>query len=242
MTKEGVGLETANQFGSDYFELGKGASYKDGYARDTVVGYWKDVIEYLVQEHQPSCALEIGCAKGFLVHELRNKGVQCYGVDISQYALSKAPSAVKPFLHQADLCSEQLPFEAEAFDLIFCLETIEHLRNPEKLIDEIARILKSDGVFFFTTPSPGSDVAKADVTHVNVRSLRQWKYCFEKTGFRLSELQPWIWSAHLGRLGHLSEPLRTLVRKIIYPMLLMFRRKRHLYLLGRKKPRMFLHK
>ena len=45
--------------------------------------------------------LDVGCAKGFLVRHLRKLGVDAWGTDISEYAISTAPADVRPYLRVA---------------------------------------------------------------------------------------------------------------------------------------------
>ncbi|MEM3393038.1 MAG: class I SAM-dependent methyltransferase [Candidatus Bathyarchaeia archaeon] len=51
--------------------------------------------------------------------------------------------------------AKYMPFKQSSFDLITCFETIEHLYNPELMINEAYRILKPNGVFIISTPIPG---------------------------------------------------------------------------------------
>ncbi|MBI3999347.1 MAG: class I SAM-dependent methyltransferase [Candidatus Omnitrophica bacterium] len=228
-------LVSSRTFGYEYFELGHGTLYKRGYTWDIFIDYWRRAIDYLIRLCRPARVLDIGCAKGYLVYEFRRRGVETFGVDISEYALLQSPSSMKPFLCQADICETSLPFHSGVFDLITSLETIEHLNDPEKMIHEISRLLRTDGVIFISTPSPGTDVAKADVTHVNVRSFKTWKRCFKKAHIRIKTLEPWVWEGERGRLGNISEPLRSIIRRAVYPFLnVLIPRRRHLYLLGRK--------
>jgi len=197
--------------------------------------HWAGVIDFLIARSHPSRVLEIGCAKGFLVLELRERGIEAYGVDISEYALSQAPEEVQPFLSVLDVSEDPLPFEDARFDLVICLESIEHLAQPEHLISEISRVLKPEGNVFVATPSPGTEVARGDVTHINVRSFEAWKRCFRARGICLTRLDPWRWQGDKGRLGWLWKPLRTQIRTILYPILFFLRPARsHLYLLGSK--------
>lgn len=225
-----------NVFGYEYFELGRGTLYQHGYTWDMFIHYWRATIDYLVKLCRPKRVLDIGCAKGYLVYEFRSRGVEAFGVDISEYALSRSPSSVKPFLCQADICRTSLPFCDQSFDLITSLETIEHLNDPEMMISGMSRLLRTNGVIFVSTPSPGTDAAKADVTHVNVRSLQMWKRSFKKAHIGIKLLEPWVWDGERGRLGKGSEPFRSIIRRAIYPFLnVLIPRRRHLYLLGIKR-------
>ena len=45
-----------------------------------------------------------------------------------------------------------LPFKDENFDCVICLETLEHVENPIKAMDEIYRVLKHGGIFVGSAP------------------------------------------------------------------------------------------
>jgi SAM-dependent methyltransferase len=48
--------------------------------------------------------------------------------------------------------NETLPFESGSFDSVLLSDVLEHIRKPEKLITEIYRILKKDGVLIMNVP------------------------------------------------------------------------------------------
>lgn len=47
--------------------------------------------------------------------------------------------------------AEKLPFLNNSFDVCFSTQTLEHVLNPQKSVDEIFRVLKKDGIVFLTT-------------------------------------------------------------------------------------------
>jgi len=49
--------------------------------------------------------------------------------------------------------AEKLPFPNEYFDVVLCIETLEHLMEPPKAANEIKRVLKPSGKIILTTPS-----------------------------------------------------------------------------------------
>ena len=66
--------------------------------------YWKDIAYKITQRFNLNGKkiLDIGCAYGFLVEDLRGFGVDAYGLDVSQYAYDQASEIVKPYLTVAD--------------------------------------------------------------------------------------------------------------------------------------------
>lgn len=229
-----IGVKRNSAFDADYFEKGTGTLFKKGYHKQMIVDYWKPVLNYILKLYRPERVLEVGCAKGFLIEELRSRGITAYGVDVSKYAISEAASEIKPFLKQCDVSNASLPYPEEFFDLILSFETLEHLTHPEKALAEMSRVLKKSGRIFISTPSPGTEVATADRTHVNVRSWRNWASSFNRYGIHLNRIHPWMWNPDIGRLGSFPEPWRTEIRKIIYTFLKILDMKLHIYGFGQK--------
>ena len=113
----------------------------------------------LFQRHlkAPQRLLDIGCGTGqitiYLQHKLNAR--DAFGVDIAEGNIDKAKEqGVKALL--CDLNHEQLPFEDSFFDAVFGGEIIEHVINPDHLLQEVRRTLTRDGVAVFTTPNLAS--------------------------------------------------------------------------------------
>ena len=63
----------------------------------------------------------------YLVAALRDRGVEAYGVDISEYAISKVREDIKPYCCVGSL-TESLPKQLpETYDLVVTIEVLEHL-------------------------------------------------------------------------------------------------------------------
>jgi sarcosine/dimethylglycine N-methyltransferase len=52
---------------------------------------------------------------------------------------------------------EQLPYDAESFDIVWCQDSFLHSKDRGKVMEEIARVLKSGGEFIFTDPMQADD-------------------------------------------------------------------------------------
>ena len=59
------------------------------------------------------------------------------------------------------------------FDVITCFETLEHLEDPERLISEIKKHLRPNGIFYFSTPNK-LDLVDNNKFHKNVFNLNVW--------------------------------------------------------------------
>ena len=96
----------------------------------------------LLKSKKELSILDIGC--GDKPFEKFFKKTNCKFVGIDNNPDSKADIV-------QDI-SETLPFKSNSFDLIILSEVLEHLQEPIKVINEIIRVLKSDGILFMSTP------------------------------------------------------------------------------------------
>jgi len=115
------------------------------------------------------------CAYGYIGKRLRDKGVDAWGIDISAYALSQAPSEVKPYLKLAS--ADSLPFQNNEFDIAFSASTFEHL-PPEivpKAISEAVRVANRGIISVTPADDPHFD---EDITHKTKRPLSWWRRQF----------------------------------------------------------------
>jgi len=121
-----------------------------GYSRYTKTYTWyRDIWEPLKARFnfQPLIGkkiIDLGCAKGFFVEEFRAMGIDCWGMDISQYAIDAASSEVRPYLYVGDARTDLSQFKANEFDLAFSIGLLECLTEIEvpDVIAEINRICK----------------------------------------------------------------------------------------------------
>ena len=118
--------EVAKRFDWEYFDGDRTQGY-GGYRYD---GRWVPVAERL-RDHYGLAAgqrvLDIGCAKGFLLHDLREvvPGLQVTGLDISQYALNQAMDDVRSCVVRAT--ADALPFADNTFDLVISINAVHNL-------------------------------------------------------------------------------------------------------------------
>jgi len=96
-------------------------------------------------------ALDLGCGDGRLTAALR--ATHLTAADVSQVALDRARSRLPDakLVHLEP--DEPLPFEDNEFDLVVCVETIEHVRDTQLLFSEVRRVLRPGGRLALTTPA-----------------------------------------------------------------------------------------
>jgi len=116
-------------------------------------------VSELVRIFSSECAniskiLDIGCGNGKITMLLKTCSCaqEACGIDADAESLKTAKKAgVKTF--NLDLDEDTFPFESNYFDAVVAGEVIEHLVNPDHLLDEAHRTLKQGGLFFITTPN-----------------------------------------------------------------------------------------
>lgn len=120
----------------------------------------------------------MGCAFGYLVSALRNKGVQAYGIDISEYALSQADEKIKPYLKSMSALDDLPSDFPKKYDLLVSIEMIEHLYADDglKVIRKMTEY--SDRILLSSTDSDF-----AEPTHVNVQPKEYWCEKFAEHNF-----------------------------------------------------------
>lgn len=99
--------------------------------------------------------LDVGCGDGVLTWRLSQAGAHACGVDLSEIAIRYARQQHARYKSDAEFfvssCYD-MPFPEGHFDAIISSEVIEHVQEPQKLLSEINRVLKRDGVAIISTP------------------------------------------------------------------------------------------
>ena len=114
-----------------------------------LVRYW-----WAAQIAADKRVLDAGCGLGYGTELLMSAGARAtIGVDVSEETIeaarAKAGDGVE--LDVGDIAG--LSYEDDSFDLVVCFEVIEHVRDPERALDELARVLAPGGVLALSSPN-----------------------------------------------------------------------------------------
>lgn len=106
-------------------------------------------------------ALDLGCGDGRLSAEVPARAVTV--ADVSAVALARAAARL-PDAAAVELDPDApLPFDDGSFELVTCVELIEHVRDLQLLLSECRRVLEPGGALAVTTPAHGRRTGAAVV-------------------------------------------------------------------------------
>jgi SAM-dependent methyltransferase len=129
-----------------YYELGKSYWWLAGKYRII-----DDAVRRAFRPLRPAPAvLDLGCGPGNLLDYLKPYG-DTYGSDYSSDALRFCAQRGYRRLFRADFHS--LPLRGECFDLVTCIDVLEHLEDDRRAIQELYRILRPSGLLVISVPA-----------------------------------------------------------------------------------------
>jgi ubiquinone/menaquinone biosynthesis C-methylase UbiE len=152
--------------------------------------------------------LDIGCNGGSFTEEIyKCCGKSVTGIDIDKGSINYGKN-VRNFIRflVADGCN--LPFKRESFQLVICLEVLEHVKQFKKIIRESYRVLKTNGRIIVLVPNGVSIIFKIlwflwsrykkfwKEAHVNKLSKRDVERGLISSNFKINKIK----SSHSGML------------------------------------------
>ena len=171
--------------GGEYYELEQGAVERiahEAARRLKVLARLKSAGNYF----------EIGCAKGLQLDAARQAGFETFGIELSgenvRLCQEKKHHVVQGYLEDA---ADMVP--KGGFDVISCLDVIEHVPDPAAFIKAAAEMLSRDGVMVLSTPNYSGVIAKilrdrdpymTPPEHLNFFTLQGMRHLFQQAGLR----------------------------------------------------------
>jgi len=178
----------ARQFGREFFDGDRNQGY-GGFKY--ISRFWQPVVPTFKDYWQltgSSSLLDVGCAKGFMLHDLKEliPGITVKGVDISQYAIDQAMDDIKSHVQVAN--ATHLPFADKSFDVVISINTVHNLERGEcgLALQEIERV--SRGKSFITVDAYRNDEEKErmyawNLTAKTIMSVDEWIAFFKEVGY-----------------------------------------------------------
>jgi len=139
------------------------------------LSFFDAIADRIVTMIGPHTVLDVGCAMGILVTALRKRGVEAFGFDISEHALQNTSSQYKDFVWRGDASDPEAYHDS--FDLIVCIEVVEHLLPPDAQNAIGLMSQHSDLVLFSSNPADFSES-----THINSNPTAYWVREFARYG------------------------------------------------------------
>jgi len=177
-----------NKVVKDYSEFFKG--YKKQKYR---YNFYKRIIKRLIKK---GTFLDIGCAEGYFLQSIENRFIT-YGIELNKSASEKAKLISKKsrvFNRDATNLSN---FKDNMFNVITIFDVLEHIKETNKILREIKRVIKENGVLIVSVPNTnslghrlkGKDwFGYRDKTHVSLNSPEKWTDYFQANGFKVNNI------------------------------------------------------
>ena len=171
-------------------EISTWYNLESDYAEDKVISRAKDTIKILQKYGcggdaiDDTVIIELGCAFGGTVGELRNRGYAAYGTDFNPDAIHQGQKHGNAYIYNQP-ADEFLRNEKKKANLIYSYHTLEHISDPVRFLENLKPCLADDAVLTFRVP--------------NGAYLRAWLEGFDK----------WDWFSYPSHL-HMFTP-RSLI-------------------------------
>lgn len=98
--------------------------------------------------------LDLGCAGGFMAEALALRGANVTGIDPAAEAIDAARRHARetglPISYDVGV-GEALPYDTGGFDAVVCVDVLEHVADLDRVLAQVARVLRSGGLFLFDT-------------------------------------------------------------------------------------------
>ncbi|MEJ2299327.1 MAG: bifunctional 2-polyprenyl-6-hydroxyphenol methylase/3-demethylubiquinol 3-O-methyltransferase UbiG, partial [Woeseiaceae bacterium] len=147
-------------------------------------------------------AVDIGCGGGILTEAMAEAGATVTGIDMAEGPLAVARLHQQESGTQVDYrqttAEELAASEAGQFDVVTCLEMLEHVPDPARIVRACAELVKPEGHVFFSTinRNPKSFVFAIVGAEYILRMLPRGTHEYDKF-IRPSELDAWARTAGL---------------------------------------------
>ncbi len=180
-------IKISREYGEMYFDGPREYGY-GGYRYD---GRWKPIAEDIINHFnlKPGMrVLDVGCAKGFLVKDLRIMcpGLEAFGLDISEYAVKHCEPEVVGRVYKGE--ADNLLFPDNSFDAVIAINSIHNLPRErcKKALSEIERIAPGKGyvqVDSYYTPEQKETFLDWVLTAEFHDYPEGWKQLFAEAGY-----------------------------------------------------------
>jgi ubiquinone/menaquinone biosynthesis C-methylase UbiE len=168
--------------------------------------------------------LDLACGPGILLEQLASTMSLAAGVDVTPKMLeltrARCLAAGLTTVRVIESIAEQLPFATASFDCVATRLSVHHFPEPQRVLREVARILRSDGVLVLADLVSSNDAAESglhnaleqlrDPSHVRMRSERELLELVHDAGFRIVSTERWLQRRRFDEWAAIVENARSL--------------------------------
>jgi ubiquinone/menaquinone biosynthesis C-methylase UbiE len=160
--------------------------------------------------------IDLGSADGLMLSAIKDNfpTAQCIGIEFS-HDLIETTTDMRVMVLRGDI--NYLPIPDDSFDIAIATAVIEHLDNPQKMLEEAKRILRKEGIIILTSPVPFWEWFATTVGHLQkdqhckVMNLRELSDLLQVTGYTILDQKKFM----LSPVGMpLEIPIENLIRGI----------------------------
>ena len=176
-----------NLYDAEYYQHCLTGSREVSYQEsEELRSFVKSIASHIKENYHPQTVLDAGCAMGLLVAALRDLGVEAYGVDLSEYAISKVREDVRPYCAVGSLAAPLPDSLPKRYDLVVSIEVLEHIPEEEGKKAVANLCAAADRVLFCSSPDDTEEP-----NHVNLHEPSYWCGLFAENGlFAIGEERP----------------------------------------------------
>jgi ADP-heptose:LPS heptosyltransferase/glycosyltransferase involved in cell wall biosynthesis/SAM-dependent methyltransferase len=169
-------------YDTDYFENGRTSNWDRGYHWSLFQTVFRDASTWLVESFpEAGSVLDIGCAKGFLVRALRERGIDAFGFDHSPWAIDHAEPTARPYLRLAGVDDVDW---AQGCDLATAMFVLESLTETQlRAFLPRARTWVRQALVAIIA-QPGLAGRDRDPTRITRHDRAGWRALFLECGWR----------------------------------------------------------
>lgn len=154
--------EVYNRINNDIYNLEGGRWWEPDFSLNLIktflnpfrTRYTRKILEKHKINPCEKSALEVGCGGGILCEDIARIGFNTTGIDPSEVSIRTAKehsSESSLSINYVNGTGEALPFPDNSFDVVFCCDVLEHVRDLPRVTSEISRVLKPGSVFIYDT-------------------------------------------------------------------------------------------
>ena len=161
--------------------------------------------------------LDVGCATGVLVGQAMRAGVRGYGIDVNEHAIKVARSGYPAGVFAVAVLAD-VPFPEVTFDAVTMVDVIEHIRDPEVELRQVAERLRPGGHVVVSTPRVDSVLRRLlrgswpqyREEHLTYFSRQGMEAVMHRAGLTVLSVRATVKTLNLGYIHRLAEayPMR----------------------------------